>query len=49
MKGSPEEARVLYAKIESDSLQKIADAITNSYIHAGIQIELIINYYHLNF
>lgn len=35
MKGSPTNARVVYAKIESESLQKIANGITQSFIDAG--------------
>lgn len=35
MKGSAEKAKVLYAKIQSESLQRIADEITQSFIDAG--------------
>lgn len=35
MQGSADKTRVLYAKIQSESLQKIADSITKSFIDAG--------------
>lgn len=35
MKGNPSKARVVYAKIESESLQKIANGITKAFIDAG--------------
>lgn len=35
MKGSPKKARVVYAKIESDSLQTIANGISKSFNDAG--------------
>lgn len=35
MKGSTDKARVVYAKIESEPLQKIANGITESFIAAG--------------
>lgn len=35
MKGSTDKAKVMYAKIQSESLQKIADNITQSFIDAG--------------
>lgn len=35
MKGSTDKARVVYAKIQSESLQKIADNITKTFIDAG--------------
>lgn len=35
MKGSADKVKVLYAKIQSESLQKIADRIAKSFIDAG--------------
>lgn len=35
MKGNVSKARVVYAKIESKALQRIADAITKAFIDAG--------------
>lgn len=35
MKGTPENARVVYAEIQSDALQKIADSITDVFIQSG--------------
>lgn len=35
MKGSAEKARVLYAKIQSEPLQRVANEITKSFIDAG--------------
>lgn len=35
MKGSADKARVVYAKIQSESLQNIADSITRAFIDAG--------------
>ncbi|XP_031620842.1 uncharacterized protein LOC116339226 isoform X2 [Contarinia nasturtii] len=36
MKGNPNKARVVYAKIESEALQKVADGITTAFIDAGL-------------
>lgn len=35
MKGSTDKAKVVYAKIQSESLQKIADSITTAFVDAG--------------
>lgn len=39
MKGNPEHTRVLYGNIESQSLQKIANGITQSFVDAGKSVE----------
>lgn len=39
MQGNPSSARVVYAKIESEALQKIADGIAKAFIDAGIQFQ----------
>lgn len=36
MNGNPEKARVVYAKVESEALQKIANGIAKCFVDAGL-------------
>lgn len=43
MKGNVSKARVVYAKIESEAIQKIANAITKAFIDAGWFVFLFVS------